>query len=153
MKYLIVLSLVVLSACTTKNDRDMNTDYQWSMSHAQQKRMETIAEISKQGESGVIAAALLMQQEQEIYHQQAPKSSGDKFLEAVTTLTPAIGNTLIGVGQIAATVYSAEVQKDIAINNSNNNAEVTKHTNDTMAGIAKVTVVQPTIVETTTVNN
>lgn len=150
MKYLLIVPTMFLAACSTKNDVAMNTDYQWSVQHAQQKRMDTIAEIAKQGESGVVAAALLMQQERGQYNPQAPKGSGDKFLETVTALAPAIGNTLIGVGQIGATVYAAEVQKDIAINNSNNNAEVTMHTNDTMAGIAEVTIVDPSVVETTT---
>jgi len=149
MKYLFVVPVLFLAACSTKNDVAMNTDYQWSVQHAQQKRMDTIAEIAKQGEGGVVAAALLMQQERGQYNPQAPKGSGDKFLETVTALAPAIGNTLIGVGQIGATVYAAEVQKDIAINNSNNNAEVTMHTNDTMAGIAEVTIVDPSVVETT----
>ena len=150
MKYLLILPVVILlTACSTKNDVAMNTDYQWSLQHAQQKRMDTIAEIAKQGEGGVVAAALLMQQERGQYNPQAPKGSGDKLLEAVAAIAPAIGNTLIGVGQIGATVYAAEVQKDIAINNSNNNAEVTMHTNDTMAGIAEVTIVDPSVVETT----
>jgi|14BtaG_2_1085337.scaffolds.fasta_scaffold04684_13 hypothetical protein len=149
MKYLLVIPALFLAACSTKNDVDMNTDYQWSLSHAQQKRMDTIAEIAKQGEGGVVAAALLMQQEQGQYNPQPPKGSGDKILETVTALAPAIGNTLIGVGQIGATVYAAEVQKDIAINNSDNNATVTMHTNDTMAGIAEVTIVDPSVVETT----
>ena len=157
----IVSSVIVLTACSTKNDVAMNTDYQWSLSHAQQKRMDTIAEIAKQGEGGVVAAALLMQQERGQYNPQAPKGSGDKFLETVTALAPAVGNTLIGVGQIGATVYAAEIQKDIAvnssnnnkdiaINNSDNNATVYMHTNDTMAGIAEVTIVNPEVVETTT---
>ena len=151
MKYLLVIPVAaLLAACSTKNDVAMNTDYQWSLQHAQQKRMDTIAEISKQGEGGVVAAALLMQQERGQYNPQAPKGSGDKLLETVTALAPAIGNTLIGVGQIGATVYAAEVQKDIAINNSDNNATVTMHTNDTMAGIAEVTIVDPSVVETTT---
>ena len=150
MRYLLIVPALFLAACSTKNDVAMNTDYQWSVSHAQQKRMDTIAEIAKQGEGGVVAAALLMQQEQGGYNPQAPKGSGDKFLETITALAPAIGNTLIGVGQIGATVYAAEVQKDIAINNSNNNAEVTMHTNDTMAGIAEVTIVDPSVVETST---
>jgi len=150
MKYLLIVPALFLAACSTKNDVAMNTDYQWSLQHAQQKRMDTIAEIAKQGEGGVIAAALLMQQERGQYNPQAPKGSGDKFLETVAAIAPAIGNTLIGVGQIGATVYAAEVQKDIAINNSNNNAEVTMHTNDTMAGIAEVTIVDPSVVETST---
>jgi len=162
MKYLLVIPVAaLLAACSTKNDVAMNTDYQWSVSHAQQKRMDTIAEIAKQGEGGVVAAALLMQQERGQYNPQAPKGSGDKFLETVTALAPAISNTLIGVGQIGATVYAAEVQKDIAINNSNNNKDVAinssnndttiaTHTNDTMAGIAEVTIVNPEVVETTT---
>lgn len=153
----IVSSTVFLTACASNNDVAINSDYQWSQSHAEQKRLETIQEIAKQGEGGVVAAALLMQQNGQ-YKTPPPRTNGDRALDLAKTV---LGDTLIGVGQIAATVYATEIQKDIAvnssnnnkdvaINNSDNNATVYMHTNDTMAGIAEVTIVNPEVVETTT---
>lgn len=156
MKYVLILPTVLLAACSSANDVEMNKDYQMSLSSIERNRMEAIKEIAKQGEGGVVAAALLMQQEQQKV--APPRTNADRAVDLAKTV---LGNTLIGVGQIAATVYAADIQKDIAvnnsdnnkdiaINNSDNNATVTMHTNDTMAGIAEVTVVDPAVVETTT---
>jgi hypothetical protein len=154
----VVLVALVVAGCSSRNDVDMNTDYQWSNSQAEQKRLETIAEIAKQGEGGVVAAALLMQEGGK-YQTQAPKTNGDRVADVAKTV---LGGSLIGLGQIAATVYAADVQKDIAvtqsnnnkdvaINQSNNNATVTMQTNDTMANIAEATIVNPEIVNNTTI--
>jgi len=152
------VATLTVTACTSAEDVAMNESYQKYNSYAEQKRMDTIAEIAKQGEGGVIAAALLMQDALKGKNTtQAPRTNGDRVLDGVKTVVPAMGNTLVGVGQIAATVYAAEVQKDIAVTQSNNNkdvainssdndAAVTMQTNDTMAGIAAVTIVDPEIV-------
>ena len=150
-----VVTLTV-TACTSAEDVAMNESYQKYNSYAEQKRMDTIAEIAKQGEGGVIAAALLMQDALKSGNTtQAPRTNADRVLDGVKTIVPATGNALIGVGQIAATVYAADVQKDIAvaqsdnnkevaINRSDNDAEVVMHTNDTLAGVAEVTIVKST---------
>jgi len=152
------VAALTVSACTSPEDVAMNDSYQKYNSYSEQKRMDTIAEIAKQGEGGVIAAALLMQDALKGNNTtQAPRTNADRVLDGVKTVVPAMSNTLIGVGQIAATVYAADVQKDIAvtqsnngkdvaINNSNKDATVTMQTNDTMAGIASVTIVDPKIV-------
>ena len=162
VKLLALVPLVLAAtACTTKRDVDMNTDYQWSKSEAEEARMKTIAEIAKQGDGGVVAAALLMQQGG-TYNAQPPRSTGDRIVDVAKAALPAVGNTLVGVGQIAATVYAADVQRDIAvaqsnnntavaINNSDNDAAVTMQTNDTMADIASATIVNPEVVNNTTV--
>ena len=160
-----------VTACTSPEDVAMNDAYQKYNSYSEQKRMETIAEIAKQGEGGVIAAALLMQDALKGNNTtQAPRTNADRILDGVKTVVPTTGNILIGAGQIAATVYAADVQKDIAvaqsdnnkevaINNSNNDAEVVMHTNDTLAGVAEVTIVKSTDVtketntKTTVTNN
>lgn len=152
---LIVPVAFALAACSTKNDRAMNADYQRSVAQTETARMEAIAEIAKQGEGGVVAAALLMQKEGNTAKQQAPRGTGDKLVDVVKVALPAVGNTLVGVGQIAATVYATEAQKDIAVTQSNNNssvainqsdndAAVTMQTNDTMSGIAEATIVTNT---------
>ena len=144
MKNLILIPALALAACSTKNDVNMNTDYQWSNANVQEERMKTIAEIAKQGEGGVVASALLMQQSGQ-YTTQTPRTNGDRFVDVAKAALPA----LVGVGQIAATVYAAEQQKDIAINSSNNNTAVAIDTNATMAGIAEVTIVDPEVVTST----
>jgi len=150
-----------VTACTSAEDVAMNESYQKFNSYAEQKRMDTIAEIAKQGEGGVVAAALLMKDALKAGSaNEAPRTNSDRVLEGVKTVVPAMGNTLVGVGQIAATVYAAEVQKDIAVTQSNNNkdvainssdndATVTMQTNDTMADIAEVTIVDPQVVTNT----
>ena len=162
------VAVITVTACTSPEDVAMNDSYQKYNSYSEQKRMDTIAEIAKQGEGGVIAAALLMQDALKGNNTtQAPRTNADRVLDGVKTVLP---NTLIGVGQIAATVYAADIQKDIAvtqsnngkdvaINNSNNDATVTMQTNDTLAGVAEVTIVKSTDVtketdtSTTVTNN
>ena len=149
MRYLLIIPTLFLAACSTKNDVKINEHHQAAVIANEKARMEAIREIARQGEAGAVAAAMMMQQND--YSSQSsnrpPRTNGDRALDLAKTV---LGDTLIGVGQIAATVYAAEIQKDIAINNSNNNAEVTMHTNDTMAGIAEVTIVDPSVVETST---
>jgi len=159
------VAALTVSACTSPEDVAMNDAYQKYNSYSEQRRMDTIAEIAKQGEGGVIAAALLMQDALKGNNTtQAPRTNADRVLDGVKTVVPAMSNTLIGVGQIAATVYAADVQKDIAvtqsnngkdvaINNSNNDATVTMQTNDTMSDIATATIVNPQVVTNSVTNN
>ena len=156
------VAVITVTACTSPEDVAMNDSYQKYNSYSEQKRMDTIAEIAKQGEGGVIAAALLMQDALKGNNTtQAPRTNADRVLDGVKTILP---NTLIGVGQIAATVYAADIQKDIAvtqsnngkdvaINNSNNDATVTMQTNDTMSDIATATIVNPQVVTNSVTNN
>jgi len=158
MKYLVLISIILLTACSNKNDVAMNEAYHKYNSQAEWKRMDTIAKIAAQGDGGIVAAAMLMQGGNVSGPITAqPTSTGDKVLNTVAALSP----TIIGLGQIAATVDGnrtnkeiAVVQsnnnKDISINNSDNNATVTMHTSDTMADIAEVTIINPAVVETTT---
>ena len=153
-KYLLPVALLT-TACTSSNDVAMNKDYQMSVASMERNRMEAIKEIAKQGEGGVVAAALLMQQEQQKV--APPRTNGDRAVDLAKTV---LGDTLIGVGQIAATVYAADIQKDIAINssdnnkdiainNSDNNLSLATDTNATMSNLAEVTIVKPEVVEKT----
>ena len=66
LKYVSLLLIVFfLTACTTSEHVAINSDDRWSKSYTDQKRLDTIAEIAKQGEAGAMAAAILMQKEQE----------------------------------------------------------------------------------------
>lgn len=164
-KYVLPIALFT-AACASEKDVAMNKDYTMTIASMERSRMDAIKEIAKQGEGGVVAAALLMQQETQSVN--PPRTNGDRAVDLAKTV---LGDTLIGVGQIAATVYAADIQKDIAINssdnnkdieinNSDNNLSIATHTNDTMSDIAEVTIVQPEVVEktvtttsTTTTNN
>ena len=156
-KLFVLISVVALVAgCSTSNDVAMNANYQNATAASEKARMEAIAEIAKQGEGGVVAAALLLQQNNGTSH-RAPVGTGDRVVSLATAIVPALGSTLVGVGQIAATVYATEVQadvamgqsnnnKDVAINNSDNDTAIAIHTNDTMAGIAAATIVNADVV-------
>ena len=151
MKYLILIPAILLAACSTKNDVAMNEAYHKYNSSAEWKRMDTIAAIAAQGDGGVVAAAMLMQggnASGAITTQ--PTSTGDKVLNTVAALSP----TIIGLGQIAATVdgnrtnkeiavVRSNNNKDISINQSDNNVTVAVDTNDTMSDLAAVSIVKP----------
>lgn len=158
MKHLLIIPVMALAACSSSNDVIMNRDYQRSAAQTETARMQAIAEIARQGESGVVAAALLMQQEGG-NTRRAPVSTGDRAAGLITALAPII----VGVGQIGATVYAADANRDVALTQSNNNrdvainqsdndATVMMHTNDTMADIAQVTIVDPQVVTSTNTN-
>ena len=152
MRYIILCVVTfVLAACSSKNDVAMNEAYHKYNSQAEWKRMETIAAIAEQGDNGVLAAAMLMQGGNVSGAITAqPTSSGDKVLKTVAALSP----TVIGLGQIAATVDGNRTNKEIAVVQSNNNKEVSIKqsdnnaavaidTNDTMADLATVSIVKP----------
>jgi hypothetical protein len=133
MKYLIL-------ACASKNDVAMNEAYHKYNSSAEWKRMDTIAKIAAQGDNGVLAAAMLMQGGNVSGAITAqPTSSGDKVLNTVAALSP----TLIGLGQIAATVDGNRTNKEIAVVQSDNSTKVAIDTNDTMSELATVSIVKP----------
>jgi hypothetical protein len=140
MKYLILIPAILLAACASKNDVAMNEAYHKYNSSAEWKRMDTIAKIAAQGDNGVLAAAMLMQGGNVSGAITAqPTSSGDKVLNTVAALSP----TLIGLGQIAATVDGNRTNKEIAVVQSDNSTKVAIDTNDTMSELATVSIVKP----------
>jgi hypothetical protein len=140
MKKLLLISTVLLAACSSKNDVAMNEAYHKYNSSAEWKRMDTIATIAAQGDNGVLAAAMLMQGGNASGAITAqPTSSGDKVLNTVAALSP----TIIGLGQIAATVDGNRTNKEIAVVQSDNSAKVAIDTNDTMSELATVSIVKP----------
>ena len=141
MRYIILCVVTfVLAACSSKNDVAMNEAYHKYNSQAEWKRMETIAAIAEQGDNGVLAAAMLMQSGKASGAITAqPTSSGDKVLNTVAALSP----TIIGLGQIAATVDGNRTNKEIAVVQSDNSTKVAIDTNDTMSELATVSIVKP----------
>ena len=140
MKYLILITAILLAACSTKNDVAMNEAYHKYNSSAEWKRMDTIAAIAAQGDGGVVAAAMLMQGGNASGAITAqPSSTGDKVLNTVAALSP----TIIGLGQIAATVDGNRTNKEIAVVQSDNSTKVAIDTNDTMSELATVSIVKP----------
>ena len=142
MRYIIlcIVAAAFTASCSTKNDVAMNEAYQKYNSHAEWKRMDTIAQIAAQPDGGVVAAALLMQGGNASGAITAqPQSTGDKVLNTVAALSP----TVIGLGQIAATVDGNRTNKEIAVVQSDNSTKVAIDTNDTMSELATVSIVKP----------
>lgn len=148
MRYLLLIPILALAACSTKNDVVMNYDYQLAVAETERVRMEAIQEIARQGETGAVAAAMMMQN-QGVKTHAAPNSGGNTALAWAQVLVPA---TVQSAG-IAVTGLVARTQsnnnKDVSIVSSNNNAAIAVDTNATMAGIAEVTIVDPTVVTST----
>lgn len=154
-KFLALPLFLSVAACSTANDVAINSAYQRSAAQAEVARMEAISQIAKQGQGGVVAAAMLMQQSNGTTR-KAPVNSGDRVAGIISAIAPIV----VGVGQIGATVYAADANRavavtqsnnnrDVAINQSDNDATVSMHTNDTMANIAEVTIVSPEVVTST----
>lgn len=131
MKIFLLAPLVFLAACASS---EQYTDYALMASATEQQRLKTIQEISKQGQGGVVAAALLMQTNSQRI--APPESVGDKALKWASILVPGV----VGLAQIQS-------NENLGVVRSNNNTAVAINTNETMAGIAEATIVDPVIVE------
>ena len=145
MKYLILIPALALAACSSKNDVVMNYDYQVAVAETEKARMEAIKEIARQGDTGAVAAAMMMQGQGSKSH-AAPRSNGDTALAWAGVFVPSVtqGVGIAVNGAVAA--YQNKNNTDVAINSSNNNAAVAVDTNSTMATIAEVTIVNPEVV-------
>ena len=140
-----VLAVLSLAACSTKNDVTMNYDYQLAVAETEKARMEAIQEIARQGDTGAVAAAMMMQNQGKTNH-AAPRSGGDTALAWASVIVPSTVQAAgIAVNGLVARTQSNN-NKDVAINNSDNNAAVEIDTNSTMAAIAEVTIVNPEVV-------
>ena len=147
----VITSLFFASACSTKNDVIMNYDYQESVMMSEKARMEAIKEIARQGDTGAVAAAMMMSQSNTRH--QAPNSGGNTALAWAQVLVPAtIQSAGIAVNGLVARTQSNN-NKDVAIVSSNNSTTVAVDTNGTMAGIAEVTIVNPEVVTSTNTNS
>jgi len=143
-----VLAVLSLTACSTKNDVVMNYDYQVAVAETEKARMEAIKEIAKQGDTGAVAAAMMMQNQGSKSH-AGPRSSGDSALAWAQVLVPAtVQSAGIAVNGLVARTQSNN-NKDVAIVNSDNTTAVAVDTNSTMATIAEVTIVNPEVVTST----
>ena len=145
MKYLILIPAVALAACSTKNDVAMNASYQRGVADAEIARMEAIKEIAKQGDTGAVAAAMMLQGNPSS-KPASPRSGKDTALAWAGVLVPSItqGVGIAVNGAVAA--YQNKNNTDVAINSSDNNAAVAMDTNSTMATIAETTIVTPEVV-------
>ena len=148
MKKLIILPVIALAACSSKNDVAMNEHYQAAVIAKENSRMEAIKEIAKQGEAGAVAAAMMRQSQGNSAH-AAPNSGKDSALAWAGILVPSI----VQAAGIAVNADVARVQSNnnttIATTNSNNNKDIAIDTNSTMATIAEATIVNPEIVTST----
>jgi len=140
---------LVLGACSTKNDVAMNASYQRGVADAEIARMEAIKEIAKQGDTGAVAAAMMLQGKPAT-QPSAPRSGGDNALAWAGVLVPSVTQGLGIAVNGAVAAYQSKNGTDVAVNNSNNNAAVAVDTNSTMATIAETTIVTPEVVTGTT---
>jgi hypothetical protein len=147
MKKLIILPVIALAACSSKNDVAMNEHYQAAVIAKENSRMEAIKEIAKQGEAGAVAAAMMMQNTNTAH--AAPNSGKDSALAWAGILVP----SLVQATGIAVNADVARTQSNnnttIATTNSNNNKDIAVDTNSTMAAIAEATIVNPEVVTST----
>jgi uncharacterized lipoprotein len=150
-KLFVLISVVALVAgCSTSNDVAMNADYQNAVAASEKARMEAIGRIALQGEMGAVAAAMMLSQDRGNTH-SAPRSGGDTALAWAGVIAPVLTTGLGVAVNGAVTVRQSDNNKVVALNQSNNSADVTMDTNATMAGIAEVTIVNPEVVTPTVV--
>ena len=142
MKKIILLPLLALAACSSKNDVAMNEHYQAAIIAKEEARMNAIKEIAKQGEAGAVAAAMMMQNTNTTH--ASPNSGKDSALAWAGILVPSI----VQATGIAMNADVARTQSNnnttIATTNSNNNKDIAIDTNNTMATIAETTIVTNT---------
>jgi uncharacterized protein YcfL len=151
MKHLLLIFALALTACSTKHDVVMNYDYQLAVAETEKARMEAIQEIARQGDTGAVAAAMMMQNQGKTNH-TAPRSGGDTALAWASVIVPSTVQAAgIAVSGLVTRTQSYN-NKDVAIVNSNNNTAVAVDTNATMEAIAGVTIVKPEVVTSTTTN-
>ena len=147
---LIPALVVALTGCASKNDVIMNMDYQQAVIESETARMKAIATIAQQGETGAVAAAMMMQN-QGVKPHAAPSSGGGSALAWAQVLVPAaVQSASIAVTGLVARTQSNN-NKDVAIVSSNNSTTVAVDTNATMAGIAEATIVTNTSTTNTNV--
>jgi hypothetical protein len=150
-KILLILTTIALAACSSKNDVKMNEHYQAAIIAKEEARMKAIANIAAQGETGAVAAAMMLQSQGNSAH-AAPNSGKDSALAWASILVPSV----VQAAGIAVNGEVAKIQSNnnttVATTNSNNNKEVAIDTNSTMASIAEVTIVNPEVVNSTTTN-
>jgi hypothetical protein len=147
MRKIMILPVIALAACSSKNDVAMNEHYQAAVIAKENSRMEAIKEIAKQGEAGAVAAAMMMQNTNAAH--AAPNSGKDSALAWAGILVP----SLVQATGIAVNADVARTQSNnnttIATTNSNNNKDIAVDTNSTMAAIAEATIVNPEVVTST----
>jgi hypothetical protein len=143
---LLILAPILLAACTTKNDVEINRSYQSAAAAAAQARYGTIAAIAKQGQAGAVAAAMLMQTTGSDIQ---PPSNGNSALEWAKVLVPAVTTGVTVAANAGVAIRQSDNGKDVAIIRSNNETAVAVDTNATMATIAEATIVRPEVVTST----
>lgn len=152
MKPLLIVPFVLLAACSGKNDVAMNKHYQEAVVAKEKARMQAIREIASQGETGAVAAAMMLQGEAGTSH-RSPSSGGDKALAWAGVIVPAITSTTAVAINGAVSRVQTEASRDVALNSSNNNTSVAIDTNEAMESIAEATIVPPEVVTSTNTTN
>lgn len=147
MRSIIAISIVALlaSGCATNTDYKMYAETQQKIAQAhavaQTARYNALAEIAKSGDSAAKVAAVLSIQmgnmsggsnQQTQQNIAAPEDLNQKMLRWAGVLLPTVTQ---GLG-IAAQLHAANVQKQIAVTQSNNAAATAQNTNNTFAAMS-----------------
>jgi hypothetical protein len=146
MRSIIAISIATLfiAGCATNTDYKMYAETQQKIAQAnavaQTARYNALAEIAKSGDSAAKVAAVLSIQmgnmngsgqppQQNI---AAPEDLNQKMLRWAGVLLPTVTQ---GLG-IAAQIHAANVQKQVAVTQSNNAAATAQNTNNTFAAMS-----------------
>ena len=145
MRSIIAISIAALLAgCAANTDYKMYAETQQKIAQAhavaQTARYNALAEIAKSGDSAAKVAAVLSIQmgnmnssgQQPQQNIAAPEDLNQKMLRWAGVLLPTVTQ---GLG-IAAQLHAANVQKQIAVTQSNNAAATAQNTNNTFAAMS-----------------
>ena len=146
MRSIIAISIATLflTGCATNTDYKMYAETQQKIAQAhavaQTARYNALAEIAKSGDSAAKVAAVLSIQmgnmngsgQQPQQNIAAPEDLNQKMLRWAGVLLPTVTQ---GLG-IAAQLHAANVQKQIAVTQSNNAAATAQSTNNTFAAMS-----------------
>jgi hypothetical protein len=146
MRSIIAISIATLflTGCATNTDYKMYAETQQKIAQAhavaQTARYNALAEIAKSGDSAAKVAAVLSIQmgnmngssQQPQQNIAAPEDLNQKMLRWAGVLLPTVTQ---GLG-IAAQLHAANVQKQIAVTQSNNAAATAQNTNNTFAAMS-----------------
>ena len=146
MRSIIAISImaVLAAGCATNTDYKMYAETQQKIAQAhavaQTARYNALAEIAKSGDSAAKVAAVLSIQmgnmnssgQQPQQNIAAPEDLNQKMLRWAGVLLPTVTQ---GLG-IAAQLHAANVQKQIAVTQSNNALATAQSTNNTFAAMS-----------------
>jgi PBP1b-binding outer membrane lipoprotein LpoB len=158
MKRLSLIALMSLSLIGCANHEykeytDAQKQIEASRAAAEIARYQALAAIANSGDSTAKVAAVMSLQFGAQNSQvrtagiAAPASPADQALKWASILVPSVVQGYGMYENARVAVAQSDNNRDISINNSNNNAAIQQHSNSTMQGIAElITIPEPVVV-------